>query len=551
MSLSRALFIVGLIISVGINSSASTCSHYFLNLAGRLATGERVYKPEAETYTLDANSRNDLRLLERVYPHMNTTRTAFGSARLARMFENPYMSESEIIQRQNAVREILNDKDLREALQEALNPLRRISTNYLKDNLDNLPKERRGDSFFAGTSLAMSSAMASIVLAAGSPAFLPTGLFAMMMINGQYAGELSRARWEVGLYKSIFASAKKLSTALQHSKSDALREVYEVLSSLTENSHSLNLMTLNQRLERMRHQNRLIFALDLIYAHSYWSLKKTKSDINNKKDNIAVLISALSEIDVFLAIAEYSLKSPTPMIFPTVLEQQVPYLEISEGHNPYIHAVNPEASVANSVKLSGVSQEGQNFTILTGANAGGKSTFLKMIGLMSIQAQIGAPVPAKAFVFTPVEVLTNIDISDSLETGKSFFRAESQRLAQIIGRINEQPKLLVIMDEILLGTNPKDRHAVEQEVIRYMSSMGRLALLATHDIQVTKLANEIPQIQNLQVEEIRDADGNFQFTFKIIPGVSNTTTAYEVLRAEGVPEDLVKRAYKNRLESDK
>lgn len=541
------------------------CSALFeRNRIQELKNGEKAFGQNAASYSLDGNTRNDLNVQGMLYPQLNKMMTVWGQRRLSHLLENPFLSETEIVARQDAIKALARDPELRARLRQQLTRLEVLNEDVIA-TLEAREKPISGR-VIALVNALMTGGLAAMV----APDVMKghyNGIFQALMpltfINAQTVKLHQQARDFVLPYKALAETANDVRADLDHfllrnSDLSPLVEISDMLAAVIDKDHPQSIAQSSARRLRRVSRSRLMTVLDFLYGHSSWTLRGTQRSIINDRQKLAGVLSALAELDVFLALAEVAAENHDSMVFPKIVNAAHAYLQIEDGHHPYLHANRRGTSVANSAILMGVDpahaeNEGRvipNFAILTGANAGGKSTYLKMIALNAIQGQIGAPVPAKAFVFTPVETLTNIDISDSVETGKSFFRAEAKRLGHIVDRMKEQPKILVVMDEILLGTNPKDRQAVEEEVIRWMAESGRMALLATHDIEMTRIANDVPGIQNLQVEEVQEADGSFRFSFRIRPGISQTSTAYEVLRAEGVPADLVERAMKRRLEKN-
>lgn len=545
----------------------SSCAILFEGPPGQtrleqVRTGAKAFGKEAAHYILDSNTRGDLNVLEMLYPQLNKTMTPLGAKRLAHILQNPFLSEAEIIERQKVIRAFAENSELRQSLRRHLERLQVLDDVTLQKLVTTKkPTSARGAALIA-------AAVTGGALAVGATRYMGGGeigqvfqpLLTTALINTNIVNKVGEIRKDVLPYKNLITAADNVLAELSQASSEItnlrlINEITDMISAVSNPDHPMSVAkTSAKKLRRTSRFPLLMFYFDFLYGHSSWTLHGTQKAVLRDQEKLAGTMSALAELDVFLALAEVTAENRDSMVFPKIIQSAHAFLHIEDGHHPYLHANQREVSVANDATLSGLqSKAGEgfenlpNFTILTGPNAGGKSTYLKMIALNSIQGQIGAPVPAKAFVFTPIETLTNIDISDSVSTGKSFFRAEANRLAKILNRIESQPKILVVMDEILLGTNPKDRQAIEEEVIRWMAESGRMALLATHDIEMTRLGNEIPGVENLQVEEIQEADGTFRYSFRIKPGISQTSTAYEVLRAEGVPADLVERALRRRL----
>lgn len=519
--------------------------------------GMRLYKAEAQSYKMDPQTHSDLKIASLLEPILDKTRTYYGQKRLQYLLQNPYLDVNEIKQRQEAVMELMQNQKLRKDLSVLMEELSQYANLSMSNHIDEYD-EPYSDMSLSLLPVAILGGISSYAIYKHAPDVLSFSIY--NLTTSALARPWMNLRSKLLHYRGLFEMSDDVAKSLETSKSQALNEVMGALLATSQLDHPHSLALTKKSLKSMSQSYIAMMLLQCLYAHSEWSLRKVQKQVIESKTQTSVLLSAIAELDVYLALAEYGLEHSEQKIFPEVLDSHIAQIKMEEAHNPYIY-LEPKKSVANNVEISfGLSADPlafsleenkkSSFAVLTGPNAGGKSTYLRMIGMLSTQAQIGAPVPAKAFEFTPVEIMSNIEVNDSLEDGKSFFRAESNRLAKILKKIDEQPKLLVIMDEILLGTNPQDRLAIEKAVIERISKSRRLTLIATHDIQVTKLAQQDSNIQLLKVEEKKSENGIFDFTFRIIPGVSKISTAYQVLRAEGVPLELIERAQWHRGQMD-
>ncbi len=206
------------------------------------------------------------------------------------------------------------------------------------------------------------------------------------------------------------------------------------------------------------------------------------------------------------------------------------------------HPLLPDqARVCNDVSV------GPPGTILlvTGSNMSGKSTMLRSIGLNTALAAIGAPVCAKAFHLPSLELATSIRVSDDVSQGVSFYMAELKRLKSVVDHAREMSALedrtcLFLLDEILQGTNSRERQIAVVQVLRHLMDDGAIGAISTHDLE---LADE-PELVSVATvvhfrETIRpDAEGNEQMTFdyKMREGVSPTTNALRLLQMVGLGE---------------
>ncbi|OUW79569.1 MAG: hypothetical protein CBD74_10025 [Saprospirales bacterium TMED214] len=184
--------------------------------------------------------------------------------------------------------------------------------------------------------------------------------------------------------------------------------------------------------------------------------------------------------------------------------------------------------------------------LVTGSNMSGKSTMLRSVGLNVALAAVGAPVCAKKFCLPSTELATSIRVSDNVAEGVSFYMAELKRLKSVVEHAREMSRTndrvcLFLLDEILQGTNSRERQIAVVQVLRHLMDYQSIGAISTHDLE---LADE-PELQAVGHavhfrETIRpDASGNEQMTFdyKMREGVSPTTNALRLLEMVGLGEE--------------
>lgn len=172
--------------------------------------------------------------------------------------------------------------------------------------------------------------------------------------------------------------------------------------------------------------------------------------------------------------------------------------------------------------------------IITGSNMSGKSTYLRTIGLNLLLAQTGAPVFAKTFSFRPMRILTSFHHIDSLEESTSYFFAELKALQSIVQSLGEPVPALVLLDEVMRGTNSQDKHDGTALLIKKLLQFHCLSLLATHDTALGELQQQYPDaIENYCFESELDDQG-LHFDFRHRPGVAQTRNATYLMRKMGI-----------------
>lgn len=154
--------------------------------------------------------------------------------------------------------------------------------------------------------------------------------------------------------------------------------------------------------------------------------------------------------------------------------------------------------------------------ILTGSNMSGKSTFLRSVGTSLCLAHNGFPVPAESYVFTPLQLVSSIRVSDNLSEEASYFYSEIKRIAEIIKSSEKEPRLFFLMDEILRGTNSADKQTGSRAILMRLKERNANGILATHDLSLTSMEEEFPEaIKNYAFEsQERGDDLYFDYTLK-------------------------------------
>jgi DNA mismatch repair ATPase MutS len=213
---------------------------------------------------------------------------------------------------------------------------------------------------------------------------------------------------------------------------------------------------------------------------------------------------------------------------------EAPFAEFLEGPAAFRasglgHPLIPAASrIRNDVDLS----DPVRLLLVSGSNMSGKSTLLRSVGVNVVLAMAGAPVCARHLALTPLEVGASIRINDSLQHGSSRFYAEITRLKRVLEPA-AAPRL-VLLDELLQGTNSADRRVGAQGVARALVERGSIGLISTHDLALTEISGLAPgALVNVHFQdELRD--GRLVFDYRLHPGVVTRSNGIELMRSIGI-----------------
>jgi DNA mismatch repair ATPase MutS len=233
----------------------------------------------------------------------------------------------------------------------------------------------------------------------------------------------------------------------------------------------------------------------------------------------------LAEFDAVSSLANFSFNNPE-YVFPVTNTGDFVLAAEDAGH-PLIPR---KECVTNSFEIKGWGQ----FLIITGANMSGKSTFLRTIGTNCVLAMTGAPVFAKKFIFTPIEIHSSIRNNDSLVKGESYFYAELKKLKEIIEELKSGRKILILLDEILKGTNSSDKQSGSVALIRQLLNYNVIGVFATHDVELSRLINSYPgSIRNFCFE-ISIEEDRMEIDYRLRPGVCKNLNASYLMRKMGI-----------------
>ena len=195
------------------------------------------------------------------------------------------------------------------------------------------------------------------------------------------------------------------------------------------------------------------------------------------------------------------------------------------------HPLIPEKErVCNDFSLNGAGQ----IAIVTGSNMSGKSTFERSIGVNTTLALAGAPVCASAFTVTNCLLYTYMRITDNLEEHTSSFYAELKRLKQLIDITKVNQQVFFLLDEVLRGTNSRDRQIGSMALVRQLAGQQTSGIVATHDLALGELEQELPhQIRNSHFDvQINGED--MSFDYKLYQGICTSLNASILMKKIGI-----------------
>lgn len=276
--------------------------------------------------------------------------------------------------------------------------------------------------------------------------------------------------------------------------------------------------------------------------HFYDLIQKHKSIING-------LLLSYGRLEVYLGCARlYKQQSQST--------NQFCFAEYSDSKTPLYHAENlwnplltPEKAIGSNVNFG--EKSGKRIYVLTGANEGGKSVFLKAVPLGALFAQTIGMVPATSCHIAPFEIIeTYLNITDNVAQGHSLFRAEAVRARELLESVSTTQektsrRALIVFDEPFNGTSRTEATALAFAVTSYLEKQSNVCgVFATHFPLITTLEATCPAIENRCVTLRKDSEGTWKSTYKVLPGISEQHVALDILAREGVTGEIMENAQK-------
>ena len=270
-------------------------------------------------------------------------------------------------------------------------------------------------------------------------------------------------------------------------------------------------------------RNFMVAVLDLPLLYSVHAALAAERWRRHHGHAVRVWLQTIGEIEALISLAGYSYEHPDDP-FPEIVEGEAIFEAESIGHPllPAATCVRNDVAIADTIRV----------LLISGSNMSGKSTLLRTVGINTVLAMAGAPVRARRLRLSPLQVGANIRINDSLHEGSSRFYAEITRLRQLNELAARTPSLLFLLDEVLQGTNSKDRFTGAQGVIRALLGRGAIGLVSTHDLALTEIEAG-GRLRNLHFQD-ELIDGRMKFDFKLHEGIVTKSNGLELMRSIGL-----------------
>jgi hypothetical protein len=238
---------------------------------------------------------------------------------------------------------------------------------------------------------------------------------------------------------------------------------------------------------------------------------------------------AAGEMEALLSLAGYSYEHPLDP-FPTFVNDS--------GAKAIFHGEqlgHPLLAAARCVRNSVSLDQTTRVLLVSGSNMSGKSTFLRTVGINTVLAMAGAPIRGKSLQLSPLALGTRIRSGDSLQEGRSNFYTEILHIRRVFALMKEgKYPLLFLFDELLEGTNSKDRRIGAQSLLDALLKNGAIGVITTHDLALTEIGAAIGNpLRNMHFAD-QVVDGKMFFDYQLHDGIVTKSNALELMRLVGL-----------------
>ncbi len=517
---------------------------------------------------------------ETLYGALDATKTAMGKRMLKKWLEYPLMNRVRIIERQDAIEELLKTPILRENLLECLKQIydfERILTRVevgsanardllaLKLSLKALPIM---ENLLVGAESKLLHRLHQSLETHADIADLleraiheepPISLRDGGMIKEGYSTELDELRAiarDSKAWISEFEQKQKEETGIKSLKV-GYNKVFGYYIEVT-HVHSASVPVTYVRKQTLANaeryiipelkefENKILGAHEKIVALEYHLFSELRETIKKRIMSMQDSAEVVAVMDTLTALAEvaerYGYKRPEIVTNGEIV--------IRDGRHPVIERLlQDELFVPNDVELNHTSNE---IMVITGPNMAGKSTYMRQTALLLLMAQMGSFIPARQAAITPVDrIFTRVGASDDLSTGQSTFMMEMNEVAQILKHATKNS--FIILDEIGRGTSTFDGMSIARAVIEYIHrKIKACTMFATHYHELTDLAEEYDTIQNFSIA-VKERGSEVVFLRRIVAGGTDKSYGIHVAKLAGLPKAVTDNAQAilEKLETDK
>ena len=442
------------------------------------------------------------------YQYSNRTALQQGSETLAALFSEN--SIDNIFEKQEAIKELAQLPEWRQEFSAVASLAKTQTTNdaiqtWLKNYAPFVPKVMKYLPLVFSIVSLLSFGLYFIGLIHGL--VLLVLLVLGFGISGVYTKQITKLGAESSKAQSTFEQYNKLLLIIEQTefKSALLNDKKQQIIKKGKKTSTI-LKEFSKLLGNLDQNNNVFY---LIFGNGYFlrglaTSYQIENWVAQHGQSAKVWFEVIAFFDAYISLGTFSFNHPT-YTFPVLVDNDIVLQSKGAGH-PLLDA---RKSVLNDFQI-----DNEQFFIITGANMAGKSTFLRTVSLQIVMANVGLPICAHEVKYNPIKLITSMRTTDSLTDDESYFFSELKRLKFIVDKI-QTDRFFIVLDEILKGTNSTDKAKGSRKFVEKLVRSKSIGIIATHDLSLCEVANELPQIENHYFDaEIIDDELHFDYKFK-------------------------------------
>ena len=442
------------------------------------------------------------------FQYANRTKTNDGKVKLAQTFTENKIDG--ILEKQNSINELSEKVKWRQHFS-ALASLVTVKSDttsivsWMLNYKNKLPK-------FLGVLSLVFSVISVILIVLVSFSYIPATVvviwfFVGLIISGMFVKITQSLYTETDVVRETFKQYHQLLNEIETEKftSKDLIEKQEIIKSENKKA-SVIFKEFSKILDGFDQRNNIVIAVfgNGLFLWEIKSASKVEKWISDYKHTVKEWFEVVAYFDAQNSLGNFKFNHPK-FVFPKLSDKKETIKSNQLGH--------PLLKVDRRIDNDFVIDD-EHFFIVTGANMAGKSTFLRTISLSIVMANCGLPVCAESFLYAPIKLITSMRTTDSLTEDESYFYSELKRLKFIVDEIKVE-KYFIILDEILKGTNSRDKAIGSKKFVEKLTKSKSTGIIATHDVSLCELENEFSDVENyyFDAEVVKD-ELHFDYTLK-------------------------------------
>lgn len=468
---------------------------------------------------------NDLELDE-LFIQMNNTQCSIGEECLYALLRKPCFTAEELVERSRLMDYFQQNEEKRTELQLSLKKIGKVSTISVYEYMSRLGDEKPSSNlphYFMLFGLLLSIGLIFLKPGVGS---LCTVFFVSLNIYRYFA-----CKAKIEKFLTVFAYILRL---LHHAEAITRLDMPEIaayqaglreeLKEYRKFRRGAGILTSSSgtgdMMQALLDYVRMLFHVDLIKYNSMLSIfKKKRESLNRIYQTIGLLDSCLAASSFRCRLPYYSL--------PKLSADRTPQFQVSDLYHPLL-----SEPVANSISE-------KKSVLITGSNASGKSTFIKTLAINALLSQTIYTSISKSYKGSYFTIFSSMALRDNIFMNESYYIVEIKSLKRILDHVNQRYPMLVLIDEVLRGTNTLERIAASSRILQTLAGKNVLCFAATHDIELTYILENY--YSNYHFQERIEKD-RILFDYKIYPGRAVSRNAIKLLSLLGYSPEIIRSA---------